>query len=780
MFVSSLLALGLVALPSTLAQKAGTYVEVGDTLVSAMMMFLGNDQKVYILDKTEGNAQQINNHPAWAAIWDLNSNQATAMDMQTNPFCAAGMHLPNGSFATFGGNGAITIGGDTGSEKYPGNNFSAIFDQTYQDYDGRKAIRIIDPCEGDVTQANCAWYDSPNGLQMSKARWYPGIEPLADGSVVLIGGFTSGGYINRNTDVPTYDPLYEGGAAEPTFEFYPSRGGDPQVMQFMGQTAGLNAYAHTYLLPSGKMLVQANISTIIWDYNNNIETPLPPMPKNVVRVYPASGAVAMLPLTPANNYTPTVLFCGGSDMPDEAWGNYSNPVIDTFYYPASPDCQRLTPEPADGSQPAYEQDDDMPVGRTMGQFIALPDGTLLVLNGGANGTAGYATNTAETLSYSDMPYGMSLAAAPVTQPAVYNPNAPKGSRWSQAGMGSSNIPRLYHSSAILLPDGSVFVAGSNPNVDVNLTTYFPTTYKAEIFYPSYFNATTRPQPQNVPTKLTYGGNPFDITIPASSYSGSSNAAADNTTVWLMRGGFTTHAMNMGQRAVQLNNTYTVNNDGSIVLHVAQPPPNPNLFQPGPGMVFVTINGIPSNATMVSVGNGQIGTQPTSAASVLPASVRVDSASGSGSGSDSSSNGGSNQSSSGNQQKSSASHTGPIVGGVVAAVAAVGILGAVLGICLARRRRAAVARAGPSSTYPMSSTNLGGDSTAAAGAGRGLRSSDSSAFVPLQGNMSTTSLNTPYYDNFEAARGSEQFGRSGEFDPYETAPRMSTSAGPPRY
>ncbi|KAG6869558.1 hypothetical protein C0992_002731, partial [Termitomyces sp. T32_za158] len=89
------------------------------------------------------------------------------------------------------------------------------------------------------------------------------------------------------------------------------------------------------------------------------------MPGNVVRVYPASGAVAMLPLTPENNWNPTVIFCGGSDMPDEAWGNYANPAINTWDYPASRDCQRLTPEPADGSAAAYEQDDEMLEGRTM-------------------------------------------------------------------------------------------------------------------------------------------------------------------------------------------------------------------------------------------------------------------------------------------------------------------------------------------------------------------------------------------------------------------------------
>jgi hypothetical protein len=32
-------------------------------------MFLGNEEKVYIMDKAEGNAATINGHPAWASVW---------------------------------------------------------------------------------------------------------------------------------------------------------------------------------------------------------------------------------------------------------------------------------------------------------------------------------------------------------------------------------------------------------------------------------------------------------------------------------------------------------------------------------------------------------------------------------------------------------------------------------------------------------------------------------------------------------------------------------------
>jgi hypothetical protein len=576
-----------------------------------MMMFLGSEEMVYILDKTEGNAAQVDGHPAWGSVWNINSHTATTMSVLTNSFCASGMHLPNGSYATFGGNNAVSIGYGAPS--------SPTFDDVYGDYDGRKSIRILNPCPpANLSSPGCQWFDNPAVLSMQEMRWYSAAEALADGTIVLIGGFTSGGYVNRN--VPDVDPGYEGGGATPTFEFFPSRG-PATVMNFMISTSGLNSYAHTYLMPSGHLLLQANLSTILWDSDQNVETPLPSMPNGVVRVYPASGAVAMLPLTPANNYTPTVLFCGGSDMPADYYGNYSWPFYNTWTYPASKDCQRLTPEPQDGSSPAYEQDDDMLVGRSMGQFITLPDGTMLVINGATNGTAGFANQTLYTPSLAQMPFFQSLASGPVGTPALYNPNAPKGSRWTTVGLGSTNIARMYHSTAILLPDASVLIAGSNPNIDVELTAPYPTTYTAEIFYPPYFSSSVRPQVTGVPQTLSYGGPYFNITVASTSYTGTSaNAAAANTTVVLSRGGFTTHAMNMGQRHLQLNNTYAVNNDGSYVLYVSQVPPNPNLLTPGPALLFVVVNGVPSNGTMVIVGTGNVETQPTSTAAVLPAIV----------------------------------------------------------------------------------------------------------------------------------------------------------------
>lgn len=225
-----------------------------------MMMFLGNDEMVYIMDKAEGNEAQVNGHPAWGSVWDINTHETTVQDIRSNIFCSSGIHLPNGSFVTFGGNGAVTKGGDMGSVLNDGG-YSASFDELYQDYDGTKAIRVINPCPAgsDFSSAECGWFDNAEVLSMKKQRWYSTAEPDGTGRVVIIGGYTSGGYINRN--YPNVDPEFEGGAATCTYEFYPPEEGDAPTMQFLIDTSGLNSYPHTFLLSSGKMLLQANTST---------------------------------------------------------------------------------------------------------------------------------------------------------------------------------------------------------------------------------------------------------------------------------------------------------------------------------------------------------------------------------------------------------------------------------------------------------------------------------------------------------------------------------------
>lgn len=94
----------------------------------------------------------------------------------------------------------------------------------------------------------------------------------------------------------------------------------------------------------------------------------------------------------------------------------------------------------------YEEDDDLPEARSMLNLIYLPTGQLFGVNGAGTGVAGYGNDS--------WAIGQSYADNPVLTPAIYDPAAPAGKRWSRDGLSASTIPRMYHSSATLLPDGT--------------------------------------------------------------------------------------------------------------------------------------------------------------------------------------------------------------------------------------------------------------------------------------------------------------------------------------
>ena len=342
---------------------------------------------------------------------------------------------------------------------------------------------------------------------------------------------------------------------------------------------------------------------MIFDYKNNIEYDINEIP-DAVRVYPASAGTATFPQTPENNWTTTIMFCGGTFLE----GDQFNPVWPITRYAASNSCVTISPD----VDLTWYQNDQLDVGRSMGNFINLPDGRILQLNGAGLGTAGYGNAW--------WAVGQSFADEPRLQAMYFDPKAPSGQRWSKAGL--TTIPRMYHSTATLLMDGSVMVSGSNPNADYippaySNYTYF-TQYQVEIFYPDYWDK-QRPAPGNMPSNLKYGGDPFDVTLSMGDLAG--NALNINKTrAVVIRTGFSTHTMNMGQRHIELDTSFTSNPDGSATLHVAQLPPNPAILVPGPALFFIVVDGVPSNSSWIMVGNGQMGDQPIAAASVLPQST----------------------------------------------------------------------------------------------------------------------------------------------------------------
>ncbi|KAK1831586.1 glyoxal oxidase [Podospora conica] len=546
-------------------KMAGKFTIIGNAGVGAMLTVQATPNTVFIVDKTEKNALQIAGHSAWATAYDLRTNTIRPMDIRTNTFCAAGVILGDGMI--------LNAGGDIASE-YPmeGINHSI---------DGLRRLRTLRPCD----DGSCEWNDNGE-LLMDSNRWYPTLEVLEDGSSVIIGGSLEGAYVNPKDN--------------PTYEYFPRRGAE-RKMAFLERTYPLNLYPLTWLLPDGRLFVQADYKAINFDHVNNVEHELPDIPHSF-RVYPASAAHWLTPLTADNNYTHTINFCGGVSLKkEELLGTRTDgPKLDVLKLPADKSCTAINP--LDGN-PVWTDFDPLPEGRVMGSTLILPDLTILVINGARYGTAGYGNRGNATW----MTAGASYAESPTLTPVIYDPKRPKGKRWSSAGLSASTIPRMYHSTAILLSDGSVFVSGSNPNADVfPLEDRYGTEYRVERFYPPYLDGSRRPQPAGLPDSLSYGGEPFVVELSDEDLFGDAKNI-DTIMVTFVRPGYSTHAINFGQRAIELKWSHKKLDGGGVRLMVQQLP-SPTIFAPGPALLHVVVKGIPSEGKFVMAGNGRIGKQ----------------------------------------------------------------------------------------------------------------------------------------------------------------------------
>lgn len=218
----------------------------------------------------------------------------------------------------------------------------------------------------------------------------------------------------------------------------------------------VNLFPLVWLLPSGNIFIQAEFQAAVLDYKNMIEYDIGNIPE-AVRVYPASAGTAVFPMTPGNNWTSTIIFCGGQNLTAAQWDVTTWTGDHIVSYGASDSCVTISPD----IDLEWQTTDPLTVGRSMGQFINLPDGRLLYLNGAALGTAGYGNDS--------WAIGQSYADGPQLQSYYFDPSQASGSRWSEGGL--TTIPRMYHSSATLLADGSVMVSGSNPNSDCTFHVY---------------------------------------------------------------------------------------------------------------------------------------------------------------------------------------------------------------------------------------------------------------------------------------------------------------------
>ena len=123
------------------------------------------------------------------------------MNVKTNTFCAGGASLGDGRWINVGGNVGVTSGGASGG----GANSNPPYygGAPYYDYDGGFGVRLLTPCDDN----SCQWVDN-RANYLNSRRWYPTVEPLDDGSVIIIGGDMWGGYVNAGEFARCFSPLF--------------------------------------------------------------------------------------------------------------------------------------------------------------------------------------------------------------------------------------------------------------------------------------------------------------------------------------------------------------------------------------------------------------------------------------------------------------------------------------------------------------------------------------------------------------------------------------------
>jgi Domain of unknown function (DUF1929) len=229
-----------------------------------------------------------------------------------------------------------------------------------------------------------------------------------------------------------------------------------------------------------------------------------------------------------------------------AGGDYSTPT-------ATAEVIDLT-----ASSPAWRYTSPMRHPRRHLNLTVLPDGQVLATGGNSQGFNSWST---------------AVLPAELWDPAT--------GEW--ATMASMAVPRLYHSTAMLLPDGRVLSAGGGRPAASNGGR---NNENAEIYSPPYLFKGPRPTIGSAPARVGYGAS-FTVGTPQ---------ASGIRDVVLIRSGSVTHTFNLNQYFRRLAFS---RGSGALTVPV---PSNRNHLPPGHYMLFILDGaGVPSVAKIVRVG-----------------------------------------------------------------------------------------------------------------------------------------------------------------------------------
>ncbi|HEY9065434.1 MAG TPA: galactose oxidase-like domain-containing protein [Burkholderiaceae bacterium] len=381
----------------------------------------------------------------------------------------------------------------------------------------------------------------------------PGYDLFCTGHAFLADGrlFVAGGHIQNNVGLPKasiYDPFANTWTATPDMNagrWYPT------------VTALANGDA---LVVSGDIDLSVGVNTLPQVYQTGTRTWRSLTSAQLSQdLYPMmflapNGKVINVAPTPTTRYLDTSGTGSWSVLANRNFGdrNYGSAVMyadGKILVLGGGDPPTSTAEVIDLNQPSpsWRTVASMSVARRQLNATLLPDGNVLV----TGGTSGPGFNNATT---------------PVYTAELWNPAT---ETWKT--LASATVPRLYHSAAVLLPDGRVLSTGGND---------YPTP---EAYSPPYLFNGARPAMSGVPPTMGYGQT-FSVQSPD---------AASIAKVTLIRITSVTHAFNENQRLSVLSFT-----PGSGTLDIVSPA-NANIAPPGHYLLFiVTASGVPSIGSIV--------------------------------------------------------------------------------------------------------------------------------------------------------------------------------------
>ncbi|KAI8556729.1 hypothetical protein RHMOL_Rhmol05G0277000 [Rhododendron molle] len=342
-----------------------------------------------------------------------------------------------------------------------------------------------------------------------------------------------------------------------------------QHFPFLGNVVdneGDNMYPYVHLLPRRDQFIFVNTQAVLYDYNANEIVTTYPQLQGGPRNYPFVGSSIMLALE-GDYSTAIIIICNRAQ-----YDAYQN---DSVNLPTQGTCGRIV---ATDPNLAWEMD-TMPFVWNMGEMVMLPTGDVVIINGAQAGSQGFG-----------------LATNPALNSILYQPDQPLGSRFMT--LNPTTIPIMYHSTANLLPDGRILLAGSNTHWAYTWVQPLPTELRIEAFSPVYLsvdNSNLRPVIAKASKSMQYGSTLYNVYVTMQS------PLTGTWEVNFASAPYSTHSFSQGQRLVKMNivRPILLGDNGQYKI-VFQALPNGEVAPLEYYMMFVVNQGVLSAAIWVLI------------------------------------------------------------------------------------------------------------------------------------------------------------------------------------